>query len=222
MNAMLELKNVSKTFASVPPVQPLCGLDLAVAQGEVACVTGVSGKGKSTLLNVAGGIMRPDCGEVLFLGENLAKASSRRLDELHRCGIGFIFQTPHVYNALTAYENLAFACRMRGEKPDETLIRSVLEEFGLADRADHMPHELSVGQRRRLTVARTCMGSHKLILADEPTNDLDAEWSDYVFDRFRAFAAAGGAVVVVTHDETYAQRADTVYTLEDGKLALRK
>ena len=118
---------------------------------------------------------------------------------------------------------MVMALRAAGQPVDSAAIEAMLEEVGLTDRADHLPAELSVGQKRRLVLARVLLVQHDLLLADEPTNDLDADWSDEVFDRFRAFVATGErSVVVVTHDETYARQADEVYVLEEGRLARRE
>ena len=219
MEALIELSGVTKMFRSEPPVRPLDGLDLRVGAGEVVAVTGVSGKGKSTLLNVMGGLLRPDEGSVLFKGEDVCRASAGRLDALHRQGVGFVFQSPYLFQALTARENLVFARKAARARADEERVDDMLERFGLADRADHLPCELSVGQKRRLVVVRTLLADHEVILADEPTNDLDEAWSDFVFGQFKDFAATGGrAVVVVTHDQGYARLADTVYELDGGVL----
>lgn len=223
MEPLIELKNVVKEFRSVPPVRPLRGVSLAVKPGRIVAVTGVSGKGKSTLLNVMGGLLRADEGSVLYHGADLVRASAAEIDAVHRSGIGFVFQSPYLFPALTARENMAMALRAAGQPIDGAAIDVMLEEVGLTDRADHLPAELSVGQKRRLVLARVLLAKHDLLLADEPTNDLDAEWSDEVFDRFRAFVAGGDrSVVVVTHDEAYARQADEVYVLEEGKLVRRE
>lgn len=219
MSALMQLEDVVKEFRSAPPVRPLDGVSLAVEPGTIVAVTGVSGKGKSTLLNVMGGLLRVDSGAVRYRGRDLARASASELDAVHRCGIGFVFQSPYLFQALTARENLALAARAAGGAVDGRAIDGALETLGLADRADHLPGELSVGQKRRLVLARALLAGHDLLLADEPTNDLDAEWSDAVFARFRAFAAEGErAVVIVTHDGAYARQADEIYRLEEGKL----
>ena len=218
-HSILQLEGVGKTFSTDPPVRPLDGLDLKVEAGEMVCISGVSGKGKTTLLNIAGGIMCPTEGKVLFCGEDIVQASVERIDALHRSGIGFVFQVPHLVDALTVRENLLVAAKVQKLADGAARADMLLRDFGLEERADNMPHELSVGQKRRVVVARALMGDHRLILADEPTNDLDAAWSDYVFERFRSFADDGErAVVYVTHDATYVQRADKTYELQDGHL----
>jgi len=219
MQSLIELINVEKVYPSDPPVKPLDSLSLIVPPGEVVAITGASGKGKSTLLGIIGRILSPSSGLVIFKGEDITTASSGRLDELHKGGIGFIFQIPHLFQALTTLENLVFSRKVRGLDTRSETILPILEGFGLQDRKDHLPSELSVGQKRRLVIAQVISAEHDLILADEPTNDLDAEWSGYVFDRFREYVKGSArSVVVVTHDDTYARRADVVYTLNEGKL----
>lgn len=223
MDPLMSLLGIEKTFPAEPPVKPLSHLDLAVNPGEMVAIIGTSGRGKTTLLSVMGGILQPDAGSVLYWGEDIAHAPAKRLDALHRRGIGFVFQSPYLFQALTVEENLRFSAKAQRLDVDGSKIGKALEEFGLADRAGHLPCELSVGQKRRLVIARTLLAEHDLILADEPTNDLDVTWSDYVFGRLRSVAdREGKSVVIVTHDAGYAYRADTVYALEAGALVLQK
>ncbi|WP_304596639.1 ABC transporter ATP-binding protein [Adlercreutzia caecimuris] len=219
MEKLMELTGVVKEFSSSPVVRPLDGLDLTVRSGRMVAVTGVSGKGKSTLLNVMGGLLRPESGEVRYRGIDLARASAAQLDAVHRRGIGFVFQTPYLLQALTAYENLELALKMTGEKIARDRIFALLEELGLGDRAQHLPSALSAGQKRRLVLGRALLASHDLLLADEPTNDLDDTWSAKVFSLLRDFCVGEErSVVLVTHDRTYASQADEVYVLENGIL----
>lgn len=222
MTALIEMRGVVKEFRSDPPVRPLNGVDLTVESGQLVAITGVSGKGKSTLLNIMGGLLRCDKGEVRFKGRELSALSAGQLDALHRQGIGFVFQSPHLFQALTARENLVLAARAAGvhvEGAGEGPVDEALASLGLADRADHLPAELSVGQKRRLVLARAMLAGHQVLLADEPTNDLDDAWATTVFERFRAFAGSGErAVVMVTHDLAYARKADRVYVLDEGAL----
>lgn len=220
MSPLMELTNVVKTFSTEPPVRPIDDLSLTIPAGQIAAVTGVSGKGKSTLLNIMGALLHPDAGSVKYKGIELVGAPIERINALHRQGIGFVFQSPHLFQALTARENLEFAAKASRANRTHAQIEEALADFGLLDRADHLPAELSVGQRRRIVLARTLLMDHEIILADEPTNDLDPHWSDYVFERFRLFVQDGNrSVVVVTHDERYARLADVVYVLDNGKLS---
>lgn len=216
MGGILMATGLSKTFPGDPPLNVVRDLDFSLQRGELAAITGVSGKGKSTVLNLLGGIMRPDTGNVVFDGVDISRMKQSELDAIHKKGIGFIFQTPYLFEALTARENLIFASRITAGSTDESEIDVKLEEFGLIDRSEHLPSELSVGQRRRLMIARVMMSGHKVILADEPTNDLDGHWTEFVLRCFQKFAHAGGSVVVVTHDMSFASHADSVYVLENG------
>ena len=212
MEPLLELSDVVKEFSSHPPVRPLDGLSMVVPPSTMIAVTGVSGKGKSTLLNVMGGLLRPEAGCVRYRKFALTQATAAQLDAIHRHGIGFVFQTPYLFQALTAYENLELALRASGEKVVRDRIFEMLEKLGLDERAEHLPSALSAGQKRRLVLGRA-------LLADEPTNDLDAEWSECVFELLRGFCAdEERSVVLVTHDRSYAARADSMYLLEGGKL----
>lgn len=219
MEPLIRMVDVVKEFSSVPPVRPLDGVTLSVEAGTVVAITGVSGKGKSTLLNVMGGLLAPDAGSVFFQGQDLTQMSVAQLDAVHRSGIGFIFQTPHLFQALTARENLVMAQHAAQLSANSEKVHAALCALGLEDRADHLPAELSVGQRRRLVLARAMLANHRVLLADEPTNDLDDEWSSSVFSFFREFVSDGTrAVIMVTHDKTYASLADVMYRLEGGVL----
>ena len=222
MDEILVATGISKTFPGDPPLEVVRGLDIVLHKGELGAITGVSGKGKSTVLNLLGGIMRPDAGSVLFHGEDISTMGKSELDSIHKKGIGFVFQTPYLFEALTARENLIFASRMTSSRVNVSEIDAALEEFGLIDRAEHLPSELSVGQRRRLMIARVMLSDHEVILADEPTNDLDRRWTDYVLKRFKEFAHNGGSVMVVTHDMPFAAHADSIYVLEDGCVRPRR
>lgn len=220
MEPLLELSDVVKEFSSRPPVRPLDGLSMVVPPSTMIAVTGVSGKGKSTLLNVMGGLLRPEAGSVRYRKIDLTQATAAQIDDIHRRGIGFVFQTPYLFQALTAYENLELALRASGEKVVRDRIFEMLEKLGLSERAEHLPSALSAGSEAP-TGARPCASLPSRCAAGgrAPTNDLDAEWSERVFELLRGFCATEGrSVVLVTHDRSYAAQADKVYLLEGGKL----
>ena len=148
MEPLLELSDVVKEFSSRPPVRPLDGLSMVVPPSTMIAVTGVSGKGKSTLLNVMGGLLRPEAGSVRYRKIDLTQATAAQIDDIHRRGIGFVFQTPYLFQALTAYENLELALRASGEKVVRDRIFEMLEKLGLSERAEHLPSALSAGQKR--------------------------------------------------------------------------
>lgn len=165
------------------------------------------------------GLLRPEAGCVRYRKVDLTQATAAQLDAIHRHGIGFVFQTPYLFQALTAYENLELALRASGEKVARDRIFEMLEKLGLDERAEHLPSALSAGQKRRLVLGRALLSCHDVLLADEPTNDLDEEWSECVFELLRGFCAdEERSVVLVTYDRSYAARADSMYLLEGGKL----
>mgnify|MGYP000970715661 CR=1 FL=1 len=222
--SILQTIDLKKYYGTEPNItKALDGVNFSVEEGEFVAVVGTSGSGKSTMLHMMGGLDTPTSGEYLLDDISVRTMSKPQRAVLRNRKIGFVFQSPYLFPALTARENMVMALRAAGQSVDGAAIETMLEEVGLTDRADHLPAELSVGQKRRLVLARVLLAQHDLLLADEPTNDLDADWSDEVFDRFRAFVAAGDrSVVVVTHDEAYARQADEVYVLEEGRLARRE
>ena len=217
MTAALELVGVSKSFREGPDVRPvLSHISLALEPGRLGMVTGVSGKGKSTLLSIAGGLAAPDEGRVIVNGTDVRTLDERGLDELHRCQVGFIFQTPYTVGALSARENIELARTAAGRAKDDASVEAVVRRLGLLDAMDLLPSQMSVGQRRRLSVARCMLTGQTLILADEPTNDLDTDGCMAVMGLLREHVDAGGAVLMVTHDPRWAELADDVFVLGEG------
>lgn len=221
MTAMLEMKGVRKSFGtSGERRQVLRGVDLVLEPGRLGVVSGVSGRGKSTLLAIAGGLVAPDEGTVRVCGQDVAALDERGLDELRRSCVGFIFQTPYAIAALTARENVELALRASRRQIGDDAMRDVLERLGLAEAAELLPSQMSVGQRRRLSVARCVLAGQSLILADEPTNDLDTAGCQAVMDLLREHASRGGAVLMVTHDPRWVSLADDVFQLDEEGVVL--
>lgn len=218
MTAMLQMEGVAKSFGtSGERRQVLRGVDLVLEPGRLGVVSGVSGRGKSTLLAIAGGLVAPDEGTVRVCGQDVAALDERGLDELRRSCVGFIFQTPYAIAALTARENVELALRASRRQIGDDAMRDVLERLGLAEAAELLPSQMSVGQRRRLSVARCLLAGQSLILADEPTNDLDTAGCEAVMGLLREHASRGGAVLMVTHDPRWVSAADDVFQLgEEG------
>ena len=177
---VLALEGVAKSFEGACRSHVLRDVDFAVCSGEFVAVTGPSGQGKSTLLSVAGGLLRPDAGIVKFKGESVYDMPEVRLGEVRSAGIGFIFQKPRTFAALTARENLVFALRRRYGKGALERAEKALASYGLEDVVDNLPSQLSHGQLRRLSIARTLALEPDLLLVDEPTNDLDETWCEKV------------------------------------------
>jgi ABC-type lipoprotein export system ATPase subunit len=196
----------------------LDGLDLDVSAGELVAITGRSGSGKSTLLNVVGGLDRADDGVVEVAGVRLDEASERELAPLRRDRIGFVFQAFHLLPELTGLENVLLPARLDGSGPALDRGRELVARLGLGEAAERLPAVLSGGEQQRLAIARALVNDPRLVLADEPTGNLDAESGELVLSLLRAIADEGRAVLLVTHEREATRRADRVLRLEGGRL----
>ena len=217
--AVARLRNVVKVHGEGrAALRVLDGLDLELAAGELVAVTGRSGSGKSTLLNVVGGLDRPDSGVVEVGGVRLDRAPERELAPLRRDRIGFVFQAFHLLPELTGLENVLLPGRLNGRGPALRRGRELVTQLGLGDAAERLPTVLSGGEQQRLAIARALVNDPQLVLADEPTGNLDAESGEIVLSLLRAIADEGRAVLLVTHEREATRRADRVLRLEDGQL----
>jgi putative ABC transport system ATP-binding protein len=196
-------------------------VDLDVPAGQALAVMGPSGCGKSTLLQLLGGLQRPSEGEVWLAGRRIDTMSERALARLRRHHIGFIFQSFHLMDELTSVENVELAALLAGQAPRRARTRAMhlLDRVGLADRAGHLPSELSGGQRQRVAIARALSNEPLLVLADEPTGNLDSAATVEVLRLFDELRGAGQTLVVVTHDARIAAVADRVISMRDGAFA---
>ncbi|MDY0296108.1 MAG: ABC transporter ATP-binding protein [Acidobacteriota bacterium] len=220
---ILEARQVEKRFRlpDRSELMVLSGLDLVVERGTMVAVTGASGSGKSTLMHLLGGLDHPDKGRVSFQDRDLGSLSSADLAEFRNRHLGFVFQFHYLMPELTVIENVAFPRLVKRFQRREALAqaRLRLEEVGLQDKAGVMPHQLSGGERQRAAIARCLVNDPHLILADEPTGNLDWNTGDKVFALFRDLVTRSGrTAVVVTHNEAQARLADAVYHLEHGRL----
>jgi putative ABC transport system ATP-binding protein len=216
---MIRLQNVSKQyFHRKSRVVALESTSLEVAAGEFAAVIGPSGSGKTTLLSVLGGMLAPTTGHVWLCGQSLYEASITERARIRQQKLGFVFQTFNLIPYLTALENVQVPLMLAGSRSDEQQERvmSLLARVGLDSRLHHKPSELSVGQQQRVALARTLVGDPSVILADEPTGNLDPESREHVLRFFESLAAEGRTVVMVTHDPAAAARASRVIKLRDG------
>jgi putative ABC transport system ATP-binding protein len=218
---MLRLENISKTYrTSEVETRALDGVSLEVAAGEFLAIMGPSGCGKSTLLNILGLLDSPSGGAYFFLDEDVARASEQRLTVLRRASVGFIFQSFNLIDDLTVAENVDVALIYRrvpaGER--KRRIAEALERVGVAHRAHHLPQQLSGGQQQRVAIARALVANPKLILADEPTGNLDTANGDAVMALLTGVAKAGTTVVMVTHSLVYAGFAQRTVKLLDGRV----
>jgi putative ABC transport system ATP-binding protein len=199
-------------------VRAVDGVDLAVAAGETLAVMGPSGCGKSTLLHLLGGLDRPSAGEIWLSGQRLDQMGERALARLRREAVGFVFQAFHLMDELTAVENVELPALLAGISPRQARRRAngLLEQVGLADRAGFLPSALSGGQRQRVAVARALANRPLVVLADEPTGNLDSEATLDVLRLFDTLHTAGQTLVIVTHDARIAATADRLISMRDG------
>jgi putative ABC transport system ATP-binding protein len=193
-------------------------IDLEVAPGEALAIMGPSGCGKSTLLHLLGGLDRPDAGELTVAGQRIDQLSERGLAKFRCRDVGFVFQAFHLMDELTAQENVELPALLAGRFPRQARRRAagLLDQVGLADRAGHLPSALSGGQRQRVAIARALANEPRILLADEPTGNLDSSATLEVLRLFESLRAAGLTLIVVTHDERIAATADRIISMRDG------
>ncbi|HEX5199677.1 MAG TPA: ABC transporter ATP-binding protein [Actinoplanes sp.] len=199
-------------------VRAVDGVDLDVAAGETVAVMGPSGCGKSTLLHLLGGLDRPSAGEVTLNGRRIDDVGERALARMRRTGVGFVFQSFHLMEELTAVENVELSALLAGRspRPARRHAEQLLERVGLADRARFLPAALSGGQRQRVAVARALGNEPSIVLADEPTGNLDTAATLDVLQLFDSLHEAGQTLVIVTHDARVAATADRMISMRDG------
>jgi putative ABC transport system ATP-binding protein len=217
---VLELREVVKRYPGSPPIDALAGVDLTVRRGELTAIVGPSGSGKSTLLNVIGLLDRTTSGTVRVAGEDVAKASDAELSALRARAIGFVFQQFHLVEGLRAVDNVALGLLYRGVPRSERLDRAAvaLRSVGLERRVGHRPSQLSGGERQRVAIARALVGDPSIVLADEPTGNLDSRTSAEIIDLMRALHAAGSTIVLITHDHGIAGSLPRVVSINDGRI----
>ncbi|HZB22595.1 MAG TPA: ABC transporter ATP-binding protein [Gaiellaceae bacterium] len=220
--SLYRLNNVTKSFRQGGlEILAVCELDLTISTGEFVAVAGPSGSGKTTLLQLLGALDRPTRGELLFEGRDLARESKSSLTRLRRETIGFVFQQFNLIPTLTAAENVEAALAPTGRRASErrSAVAGVLDAVGLADRAGHLPSELSGGEQQRVAIARALVNEPRVVLADEPTGNLDSATGQEIVSLLRALSSRRGeTIVLITHDPDVAARADRVVRLADGRL----
>lgn len=225
MTPVLEGRELRKSYVGGDGValDVLCGVNLAVNAGEMVAIVGESGSGKSTLLHILGALDRPTGGEVLLGGHAVTGASDGEMARVRNRAVGFVFQFHHLLREFTALENVAMPLRIQGvDAADaEARARDILERVGLGGRLHHRPSELSGGEQQRAAVARALAGRPGVVLADEPSGNLDHANAERLHALLTEVVRdLGVAMVVVTHNRSLAERADVVYQLEEGRLAV--
>ena len=220
-NAILQLRGITRDFKmGAQTVHVLKGIDLDIFKNQYVALMGPSGSGKSTLMNLLGCLDTPTEGSYELNGYDVSALDDNALAEIRNNEIGFVFQTFNLLPRSTALENVALPLVYAGWGKEERIARAseVLEQVGLGDRMDHKPNQLSGGQRQRVAVARALVNKHALILADEPTGNLDSKTSVEIMKLFDEIQAAGNTVILVTHEEDIAQYAKRVIRLVDGNI----
>jgi ABC-type lipoprotein export system ATPase subunit len=218
--AVLELRAATKEYQGSPPVRALDHVDLDIAGGEMAAIVGPSGSGKSTLLHLIGALDRPSSGAVRIAGHDVNHVTDRQLSALRARTIGFVFQRFHLLAGLSAIDNVAIGLVYRGISTRDRRERAqrALAIVGLAHRATHRPGQLSGGEQQRVAIARAVIGGPAIVLADEPTGNLDTATGNEILDVFSRLHEAGTTVVLITHDLSVAGRAPRVISLRDGRI----
>lgn len=217
---ILDVANVHKTFAGTngSSVKAVKGVDLEARSGEFLALRGPSGCGKSTLLFMTGGLLQPDEGKVEIAGENLYAQDASKQASIRASQVGFVFQQFHLVPYLNTLDNVLAPTLARPIPGATEKADALLETFGLSDRRGHVPSTLSVGEQQRVALARALLPEPRLLLADEPTGNLDPENAEAILARLADFAAGGGAVIMVTHDDRAAEHASRSIQMDNGRL----
>lgn len=221
MDLVIKLRNITRNFPlGNEVVKVLKGIDLDIERGEYVALMGPSGSGKSTLMNLLGCLDTPTAGNYELNGKDVSNMTDDELAEIRNKEIGFVFQTFNLLPRTTALENIALPMIYAGKSKKQRTERAseVLKNVGLADRMDHKPNQLSGGQRQRVAVGRALVNNPTIILADEPTGNLDSKTSDEIMNLFNQIHAAGNTVILVTHEEAIAENAHRIIRLRDGKI----
>lgn len=218
--AFIEVKNLSKVYGSgEAEVKALKDINLNIEQGEFVAIVGPSGSGKSTLLHLLGGVDKPSSGEVIIKGESIYKLKEKELSILRRRKLGFIFQFFNLIPVLTAEENIEMPVLLDNGKIDKNYMNELLKLLGLEERRKHHPSELSGGQQQRVSIGRALANKPSIILADEPTGNLDSKNSKEVLELLKYCAKKyNQTLILITHDINIAKSADRIITIEDGKI----
>jgi putative ABC transport system ATP-binding protein len=218
--ALLEVNNLTKTYGKgETAVTALNDVSFSVEKGEFVAIVGASGSGKSTLMHLIGGVDRPTSGSVHIDGNDIFKLDESKLAIFRRRNVGIVYQFYNLIPTLTAEENIMLPYLLDGRKPEAASLQVILEFVGMADRAKHLPSELSGGQQQRVSIGRALINNPELILADEPTGNLDSKSSREIIELLNVFNKRyNQTLLIVTHDERIALQADRIITVSDGAI----
>lgn len=218
--AILETKNLKKIYGSGEnEVHALDGVSISVEEGEFVAIVGTSGSGKSTLLNMLGGLDRPTSGSVVVRGKELMQMKDEQLTIFRRRNVGFVFQNYNLLPILNVYENIVYPIEIDGSKVDKEFVRQIIHNLSLERKLKNMPNNLSGGQQQRVAIARALATKPAIILADEPTGNLDSKTSMDVILLMQSISREfNQTILMITHNEEIAQMADRIIRIEDGKV----
>jgi len=219
-NIELWINNVKKYYGTNTNItKAVDGITFSLNEGEFVAITGKSGSGKSTLLHILGGLDEPTSGNVLIDGENLQNLKGDKLTNFRRTNIGFIYQFYNLIPVLNVKENIILPISLEGIQVDEEYFKEIIKTLDLKKRLNHLPNELSGGQQQRVAIGRAIINHPKLILADEPTGNLDSKNSKKIINMLKYYNKTfGQTIIIITHDNKIASMADRIITLEDGKI----
>ena len=218
--AILETKNLKKIYGSGEnEVHALDGVSISVEEGEFVAIVGTSGSGKSTLLNMLGGLDRPTSGSVVVRGKELMQMKDEQLTIFRRRNVGFVFQNYNLLPILNEYENIVYPIEIDGSKVDKEFVKQIIHNLGFERKLKNMPNNLSGGQQQRVAIARALATKPAIILADEPTGNLDSKTSMDVILLMQSISREfNQTILMITHNEEIAQMADRIIRIEDGKI----
>ena len=221
---ILQASNLTKIYGSGEnEVHALDGVNFSVEKGEFVAIVGTSGSGKSTLLHMLGGLDRPTGGSVEVDGKEIFSLKDEELTIFRRRKIGFVFQNYNLVPVLNVYENIVLPVQLDGKTPDASYIDSIIETLGLERKLENLPNNLSGGQQQRVAIARALASKPAIILADEPTGNLDSKTSQDVLGLLKVTSQKyGQTIVMITHNEELAQMADRIIRIEDGRIVVRR
>lgn len=224
MDYILETKNLKKYYGQEPNItKALDGIDVKVERGEFVSIIGTSGSGKSTLLNMLGGLDIPSSGSVKIRGKEIGKMNDEQLTVFRRRNIGFVFQNYNLVPILNVYQNIVLPIELDGSTIDKTYVEEIIHLLHLEEKLDNLPNNLSGGQQQRVAIARALASKPAIILADEPTGNLDSKTSLEVMQLLKMTSTEfGQTLVMITHNPELAQIADRMIHIEDGKIVERK
>ncbi len=221
--AILQAEDLKKYYgAGENQVKALDGVSLQVEKGEFVSIVGTSGSGKSTLLHMLGGLDKPTAGHVVIDGQDISELTDDALCIFRRRKIGFVFQNYNLVPSLNVYENIVLPVQLDGREPDKAYVENIIETLGLSEKLNNLPNNLSGGQQQRVAIARALVAKPAIILADEPTGNLDSKTSQDVLGLLKITSSKfAQTILMITHNEEIAQLADRIVRIEDGKILAR-